>query len=59
MRATANGATMDRAEPVVLLKRPVTARGQAGKTVEQKPSAGASALHNAQLLVYLGAFRPT
>ncbi|HEY3184221.1 MAG TPA: PASTA domain-containing protein [Gaiellaceae bacterium] len=39
------------------LKVPVTDRAQAGKVVEQTPAAGQTAPQNAQVLIYLGAFR--
>jgi serine/threonine-protein kinase len=41
----------------IFLKLPVTDRTQAGKIVEQTPPAGGSAPQNAQVLIYLGAFR--
>jgi beta-lactam-binding protein with PASTA domain len=36
---------------------PVTDRTQAGKVVEQTPAAGQTAPQNAQVLIYLGAFK--
>lgn len=42
---------------LVFAKLPVTDRTQAGKVVEQTPAAGKTAPENAQVLVYLGAFR--
>lgn len=41
----------------IFLKLPVTDRAQAGKVVEQTPAAGGTAPQNAQVLIYLGAFR--
>jgi beta-lactam-binding protein with PASTA domain len=41
----------------IFLKVPVTDRAQAGKVVEQTPAAGRTAPQNAQVLIYLGAFR--
>ena len=41
----------------IFLKVPVTNRTQAGKVVEQTPAAGQTAPQNAQVLIYLGAFR--
>jgi serine/threonine-protein kinase len=42
---------------LILLKRTVADRAEAGKIVGQTPAAGASAPRNAQVLVYMGAFR--
>jgi len=39
------------------LKRTVTDRALAGKVVEQSPAPGKTAPHNAQVLVYMGAYR--
>jgi beta-lactam-binding protein with PASTA domain len=36
----------------------VSSRAEAGRIVEQTPAAGKQAPSNAQVLVYLGAFRP-
>jgi len=41
----------------IFLKLPVTDRAQGGKVVEQTPAAGRTAPQNAQVLIYLGAFR--
>jgi eukaryotic-like serine/threonine-protein kinase len=41
----------------IFLKVPVTDRAQAGKVVEQTPAAGRTAPQNAQVLIYLGAFK--
>jgi serine/threonine-protein kinase len=41
----------------IFLKLPVTDRAQGGKVVEQTPAAGQTAPQNAQVLIYLGAFR--
>ena len=41
----------------IFLKVPVTNRAQGGKIVEQTPAAGQTAPQNAQVLIYLGAFR--
>jgi serine/threonine-protein kinase len=51
--ATLHGAHLR----LVFLKVPVTDRAQAGKAVEQTPAAGKQAPENAQVLVYLGAFK--
>jgi beta-lactam-binding protein with PASTA domain len=42
---------------LIFVKLPITDRTQAGKIVEQSPAAGRTAPENAQVLVYLGAFR--
>jgi PASTA domain len=42
---------------LILLKRSVADQTEAGTIVEQTPAAGASAPRNAQVLVYMGAFR--
>jgi len=42
-----------------LLKKAVCDRSLAGKVVEQTPAAGKTAPHNAQVLVYMGAFQST
>jgi len=42
---------------LIYLKFPVTSRAQAGKIVQQSPLGGGQAPQNAQMLVYLGAFR--
>jgi serine/threonine-protein kinase len=42
---------------LILLKRAVADRSQAGAVVEQTPKPGAQAPKNAQVLVYMGAFR--
>lgn len=39
------------------LKRAVSTRAEAGRVVEQTPRPGAAAPRNAQVLIYLGAFR--
>jgi serine/threonine-protein kinase len=39
------------------LKKTVTDRALAGKVVEQSPAPGKTAPHNAQVLVYMGAYR--
>jgi serine/threonine-protein kinase len=41
----------------IFLKLPITDRTQAGKVVEQTPQAGQTIPQNAQVLIYLGAFR--
>jgi beta-lactam-binding protein with PASTA domain len=51
--SAANGAGLR----IFFLKRPVSTRADAGRVVEQTPKPGASAPRNAQVLVYLGAFR--
>jgi len=52
--STLNGAHLR----LIYLKRPVSSQTQAGKVVEQTPAADKQAPDNAQVLVYLGAFRP-
>ncbi|MCW2965177.1 MAG: pknB [Actinomycetia bacterium] len=42
---------------LIYLKYPVTSRTQAGKVVQQSPLSGAKAPQNAQVVVYLGAFK--
>jgi beta-lactam-binding protein with PASTA domain len=42
---------------LIYLKVPVTSRTQAGKVVQQSPLSGAKAPENAQVVVYLGAFK--
>jgi beta-lactam-binding protein with PASTA domain len=42
---------------LIYLKLPVTSRAQAGKVVQQSPLGGAHAPQNAQVIVYLGAYR--
>jgi beta-lactam-binding protein with PASTA domain len=42
---------------LIYLKFPVTSRAQAGKVVQQSPLAGGKAPQNAQVVVYLGAFK--
>jgi serine/threonine-protein kinase len=42
---------------LIYLKYPVTSRTQAGKVVQQSPLSGAKAPQNAQVAVYLGAFK--
>jgi beta-lactam-binding protein with PASTA domain len=42
---------------LIFAKLPITDRTRAGKIVEQTPAAGKTAPQNAQVLVYLGAFR--
>ena len=42
---------------LVMLRRTVTDRSQAGKVVGQTPSAGAHAPKNSQVLVYMGAYK--
>jgi serine/threonine-protein kinase len=42
---------------LLYLKLPVTSRAQAGKVVQQSPLGGGHAPQNAQVIVYLGAFR--
>ena len=41
---------------LIFVKLPVTSRASAGKIVQQTP-AGGQAPHNAQILVFLGAFK--
>jgi hypothetical protein len=43
---------------LLYVKYPVTSRSQAGKIVQQTPLSGGRAPENAQVLVFLGAFRP-
>jgi serine/threonine-protein kinase len=42
---------------LIFLKFPVSSKPQAGKVVQQSPLGGAQAPQNAQVLVYLGAYR--
>jgi beta-lactam-binding protein with PASTA domain len=42
---------------LIYLKFPVASKTQAGKVVQQSPLGGAHAPQNAQVLVYLGAYR--
>lgn len=42
---------------LIYLKYPVTSRTQAGKVVQQTPLGGGQAPQNAQVIVYLGAFK--
>ena len=42
---------------LILVKKTVTDKEQAGKVVEQTPSSGAQAPKHAQVLVYMGAFK--
>jgi beta-lactam-binding protein with PASTA domain len=42
---------------LIYVKYPVTSRAQAGKVVQQSPLSGAQAPQNAQIVVYLGAFK--
>jgi beta-lactam-binding protein with PASTA domain len=42
---------------LIYLKFPVTSKAQAGKVVQQSPLGGGQAPQNAQVLVYLGAYR--
>jgi beta-lactam-binding protein with PASTA domain len=51
--ATLNGAHLR----LLYLKFPVTSRTQAGKVVQQTPLGGGKAPQNAQVIVYLGAFK--
>jgi beta-lactam-binding protein with PASTA domain len=44
---------------LIYLKFPVTSRAQAGKIVQQSPLSGGQAPENAEILVFLGAYRPT
>lgn len=51
--STVNGAHLR----LIYVKFPVTSKTQAGKIVQQSPLAGAQAPENAQVVVYLGAFK--
>jgi beta-lactam-binding protein with PASTA domain len=51
--AAINGAHLR----LIYLRYPVTSKTQAGKIVQQTPLAGAHAPQNAQVIVYLGAYR--
>jgi beta-lactam-binding protein with PASTA domain len=42
---------------LIYVKFPVDSRSQAGKIVQQSPLSGGQAPQNAQVLVFLGAFR--
>jgi beta-lactam-binding protein with PASTA domain len=42
---------------LIYLKYPVTSQAQAGKVVQQSPLSGAQAPQNAQVVVYLGAYK--
>jgi beta-lactam-binding protein with PASTA domain len=42
---------------LIYFKYPVTSKAQAGKVVQQSPLSGAQAPQNAQIVVYLGAFK--
>ena len=42
---------------LIFVKLPVTVRRQAGKIVQQSPLGGNNAPQNAQVLVFLGAYR--
>jgi beta-lactam-binding protein with PASTA domain len=50
---TLNGAKLR----LIYLKFPVTSQAQAGKVVQQSPLNGGQAPENAQVVVYLGAFK--
>ena len=51
--STLNGAHLR----LIYVKYPVTSRAQAGKIVQQSPLSGGKAPQNAQVLVFLGAFK--
>jgi beta-lactam-binding protein with PASTA domain len=51
--STLNGAKLR----LIYVKYPVTSQPQAGKVVQQTPLSGAQAPQNAQIVVYLGAFK--
>ena len=51
--STLNGAHLR----LIYLKYPVTSQTQAGKVVQQSPLSGGKAPQNAQVIVYLGAFK--
>ena len=51
--STLNGAQLR----LIYVKYPVTSQTQAGKVVQQSPLSGAQAPQNAQVVVYLGAFK--
>ncbi|HEX7083717.1 MAG TPA: PASTA domain-containing protein [Gaiellaceae bacterium] len=51
--STLNGAHLR----LIFVKRTVSVRAEAGTVVEQTPAAGSHAPENAQVLVYLGAYR--
>ena len=42
---------------LIYIKYPVTSQAQAGKVVQQSPLGGAKAPENAQIVVYLGAYK--
>jgi beta-lactam-binding protein with PASTA domain len=42
---------------LIYVKLPVTSKAQAGKVVQQSPLSGGQAPQNAQVLVYVGAYR--
>jgi beta-lactam-binding protein with PASTA domain len=42
---------------LIYIKFPVTSQAQAGKVVQQSPLSGAQAPQNAQIVVYLGAYK--
>jgi beta-lactam-binding protein with PASTA domain len=44
---------------LIYVKLPITSRARAGTIVQQSPLVGATAPQNAQILVFLGAYRPT
>ena len=43
---------------LLYVRLPITSRTQAGTIVQQSPLVGANAPQNAQILVFLGAYRP-
>jgi beta-lactam-binding protein with PASTA domain len=43
---------------LIYVKTPITSRPRAGTIVQQTPLVGASAPENAQVLVFLGSYRP-
>ena len=43
---------------LILLRRQVSDRSEAGRIVDQTPQSGARAPKNAQVVVYMGAYRP-
>jgi beta-lactam-binding protein with PASTA domain len=51
--STLNGAHLR----LIYVKYPVTSQAQAGKVVQQSPLSGAQAPQNAQVVVYLGAYK--
>ena len=52
--AAINGAHLR----LIYVRFPLTSRSQAGTIVQQSPLAGGQAPENAQVLVFLGAYRP-